>query len=144
MDRRDFRGDLTPWSFFIPVALAAAVGVLVANAIGFAAGVIFPGHAAAEPSAPAAGPASQARPASTAGADAGGKPATAFGSTVVTATAAVPLPTLEPVRLPGPTSARRDGESRACISGTIALRAENGWQQEVVNDAPAHCLASSP
>ena len=144
MDRRDFRGDLTPWSFFIPVALAAAVGVLVANAIGFAAGAISPGHAAAELSAPAAGPASQAGPASTAGTDAGEKPATAFGSTAVAATAAVPLPTLEPVRLPGPTSARRDGESRACISGTIALRAENGWQQEVVNDAPAHCLASSP
>src|SRR3546814_17861295 len=53
------------------------------------------------------------------------------------------LPTLEPVSLPGPSSARRDGESRACIGGTVAVRAENGWEQEVVNNAPARCVASS-
>lgn len=132
MDRRDFRGHLTPWSFFIPVALAAALGVLAANAIGFAAGAIFPRHEAAEPIAPASGTASEARPAS------------APGTTAVIGTPVAPLPILQPVRLPGPTSARRDGESRACISGTIALRAENGWQQEVVDDAPARCLANSP
>ena len=144
MDRHDFREGLTPWSFFIPVALAAAVGVLVANAIGFATGALFLGHAVAAPPTPASGSAPKARLASSAGTETGEKPETEVGRAVVGGRVDAPLPILEPVRLPGPTSARRDGESRACISGTIALRAKNGWQEEMVNDAPGRCLAISP
>jgi len=144
MNRDEFRA-LTPWSFFLPMALAVALGVLVANGLGTlffgsndsasapsvqveggkpdAAAVANPGPAPAGADAPAT--------AGVAGAS-GGKPA-----------AATP-PTLEPVSLPGPSSARRDGELRACIGGTVAVRAANGWEQEVVEDAPARCTAASP
>src|SRR3546814_17991208 len=41
------------------------------------------------------------------------------------------LPTLEPVRLPGPRNASRDGESRACIGGTVAVSSEKRWEQQI-------------
>ncbi|MFC3715682.1 hypothetical protein ACFONC_05905 [Luteimonas soli] len=137
MNLDEFRA-LTPWSFFLPIALAVAVGVLVANGLG---AVLFGGSDVDEPTADAT---------EAAAADENGKAPAAVeaGSVQATATAkqpapAKPLPTLEPVSLPGPSGARRDGEVRACIGGTVAVRAENGWEQEVVNDAPARCIASS-
>jgi hypothetical protein len=146
MSRRDSRGELTPWSFFLPVALAVALGVVVADAVGFTTSAMVLKHEVAE----ASGPVSTAHPV--------GMPSavTAKGSdgsasnTKVSAPAAkaksvvAALPVLAPVRLPGPTSARRDGEIRACINGSIALRVAHGWQQEVLNDAPSRCQASSP
>lgn len=136
MNRDEFRA-LTPWSFFLPVALAVTLGVLVANALGAA---LFGGN----------GPADSAGEASDAAAaeidDAPSAVEAASAQAAIAAKQPVPtkaLPTLEPVSLPGPSSARRDGEIRACIGGTVAVRAENGWEQEVINDAPARCVASS-
>jgi hypothetical protein len=129
---------LTPWSFFLPVALAVMLGVLGANALG---ALLFGDDDAVV--AAAAGP-------ETAAIAAGGKPDASAAASKATARDATTRGTpdrepvaLEPVSLPGPSSARRDGETRACIGGTIAVRAENGWEQEVVNDAPARCMASS-
>ena len=137
MNRDEFR-VLTPWSFFLPIVLAVAVGVLVANGLG---AVLFGGSDADEP-------ATEAAQAAAAGEEGEAPAAVEAGSAEATANAKQPapakaLPTLEPVSLPGPSGARRDGEVRACIGGTVAVRAENGWEQEVVNDAPARCVASS-
>jgi hypothetical protein len=136
MSRDEFRA-LTPWSFFLPMALAVMLGVLVANALIAA----FSGSDDANvPAVEATEAAAEAGDAG-AGADKSGPaPATRRANGAAAARVA---PVLAPVSLPGPSSARRDGETRACIGGTIAVRAENGWEQEVVEDAPARCTASS-
>ncbi|WP_344758703.1 hypothetical protein [Luteimonas lutimaris] len=138
---------MTPWSFFLPIALAVALGVLVANGLGamfFGAGesgsaqqvraddVDADGDAHTPDDVPVPGAKASAASGSADAADMDGKPE-----------AEAPV-ALEPVRLPGPSAARRDGLSRACIGGTIAVRATNGWEQEVVEDAPARCIAASP
>lgn len=135
MIRDEFRA-LTPWSFFLPIALAVMLGVLVAHAL-IAAFSGSGGDADASAAQLAALTADAGEPqadSSNASSSTGRK-----GRPVVAKTVAV----LAPVSLPGPSSARRDGEARACIGGTIAMRAENGWEQEVVEDAPARCRASS-
>jgi len=149
MNPRDFRDEVRPWSFFLPVAAAVAAGVLVANAIGFATSAIVVKHSAAEQvSATSALEPVTAGPAQVSSAGTGTGAATAStaaaGPGLKAKTVVAPLPVLDPVRLPGPSSARRDGELRACINGSIALRVAHGWQQEVLNDAPAHCQANSP
>lgn len=138
MNRDEFRA-LTPWSFFLPIALAVMLGVLVAHALIAA----LSGNDDADASA-------AQLPATAEAGSAGGARARAERSTIAAATnpangssTASSMPVLAPVSLPGPSSARRDGETRACIGGTIAVRAENGWEQEVVEDAPARCTASS-
>ena len=136
MNRDEFRA-LTPWSFFLPMALAVTLGVLVANALGAA---LFGDDDPAD----SAGDAREAAAAETSDAPVAAE--TASAQATVAAKQPAPskaLPMLEPVSLPGPSSARRDGEIRACIGGTVAVRAENGWEQEVINDAPARCVASS-
>ena len=134
MSRDEYRA-LTPWSFFLPVSLAVMLGVLVANALGAA---LFDHDDA--PAGPAAAAAVEAgEPADAAD---GSGPAPAAGE-AKKAEADKAMPVLAPVNLPGPSSARRDGETRACIGGTIAVRADNGWEQEVVGDAPARCTARS-
>lgn len=143
MDRNEYRA-LTPWSFFLPIALAVTFGVLVANALG---ATLFGGSGSGDvtqgaEAAALPDPPPEAADAKQTVSKADATPATA-GSEGTAATAAEELPVLEPVRLPGPSSARRDGETRACIGGTIAVRAANGWEQEVVNDAPARCVAGS-
>lgn len=137
MIRDEFRA-LTPWSFFLPIALAVMLGVLVAHAVIAA----FSGHDdGADASTPPLAAPIAAETADEAAIDPT-KPASAAGRRDgVSAAGAAPV--LAPVNLPGPSSARRDGETRACIGGTIAVRAENGWEQEVVEDAPARCTASS-
>jgi hypothetical protein len=135
MIRDEFRA-LTPWSFFLPIALAVMLGVLVAHAL-IAAFSGSGGDADASAAQLAALTADAGEPqadSSNASSATGRK-----GRSAVAKTVAV----LAPVSLPGPSSARRDGEARACIGGTIAMRAENGWEQEVVEDAPARCTASS-
>ena len=145
MNRDEFRA-LTPWSFFLPMALAVALGMLVANGLGT---VFF------ESDAPGGGEGTSPKGGEAVGSDTpGGAGAAADAAAVASgdgpghAVAGRVRPgttvTLEPVRLPGPSSARRDGETRACIGGTIAVRAANGWEQEVVEDAPARCIAASP
>jgi hypothetical protein len=139
MDRRGPTGGLTPWSFFIPVALAVALGVLVANAIG----AVFSGHATAEP--PGEASLTKATPSAAAGPGASEAAVARPAAHAAATSEEKPLPvSTKTAHLPGPTSARRDGEARACINGTVARRASNGWEQEVVEDAPARCLADSP
>lgn len=143
MDRDQYRA-LTPWSFFLPVALAVTLGMLVANALGAA---LFGGSESGEGTqAVEAAALTDTPPEATGAGQADSKvdaaPAPAGSESAVTTTTPKPS-VLEPVRLPGPSSARRDGETRACIGGTIAVRAANGWEQEVVNDAPARCVAGS-
>ena len=46
--------------------------------------------------------------------------------------------------LPGPISAMRDRDERACINGTVADRKPNGWEQALEDDAPLRCTATSP
>jgi len=45
--------------------------------------------------------------------------------------------------LPGAVVARRDGAPEACIHGSIASRAENGWEQRLENNAPVPCVEAS-
>lgn len=133
MSRDEFRA-LTPWSFFLPMALAVMLGVLVANAL----------IAAFSGSDDVDSPAGKVAETAAEAGDAADKPEPAPAASRANGAAAARVaPVLAPVSLPGPSSARRDGETRACIGGTIAVRADNGWEQEVVEDAPARCTASS-
>lgn len=145
MSRSDTWVAVTPWSFFLPTLLAAALGVFIANA---ASRLVFGGDAA--PAASAAAPAEPVASASTpvaapvaAGAKAAAQAATTASPAATSATPA-PAAIAAPLRLPGPSAARRDGEERACINGTVARRASNGWEQEMLDDAPARCMATSP
>src|SRR3546814_10268958 len=104
--------------------LAVTLGVLIANALGAA---LFGGDDAAEPPGGAVEAAAAENDEAPAVAEANSAQATIAANQPAPTKA---LPTLEPVSLPGPSSARRDGESRACIGGTVAVRAENGWEQE--------------
>src|SRR3546814_12784417 len=116
--------------------LAVTLGVLIANALGAA---LFGGDDAAEPPGGAVEAAAAENDEAPAAAEANSAQATIAANQPAPTKA---LPTLEPVSLPGPSSARRDGESRACIGGTVAGRAENGWEQEGVHNAPASCVHS--
>ncbi|MDH7452575.1 hypothetical protein QF205_05675 [Luteimonas composti] len=137
----------TPWSFFVPIALAVLVGGLVAGLI-----------LRSLDDDPVADDAPQ--PVAAAATDGGQPPA---GSALVQtaepeATPPADSDSVEPARrteaatvadgesgaappaLPGALLARRDGAPAACINGTIALRDENGWQQQLENDAPVACV----
>ncbi len=147
MSRYEYRA-LTPWSFFLPIALAVALGVLVANALG---GALFGerGDSATEIATEAA-VTPETSPDTAAAPPVEDKTVPARSDVIdARAAEATPAPSspepspLEPVHLPGPSSARRDGDARACIGGTIAVRAANGWEQEMVDDAPARCVADS-
>lgn len=136
MNRRQFQDGSPPWSFFIPITLAVVLGLLIADGVRFAIGMVFVEEAVAE--APLAAPRDAVESAPVQAATAP-KPAAATAPT-----RAPPPKALEPERLPGPSSARRNGDARACINGTVALRVGNGWEQEVLEDAPARCVATSP
>lgn len=137
MSRDEFRA-LTPWSFFLPIALAVMLGVLVAHAL--IAALSGSDDAGTQRSGQ---PATAASTAEAAAARAGTSTIASAADGANGSSKAKAMPVLAPVSLPGPSSARRDGQTRACIGGTIAVRAENGWEQEVVEDAPARCMASS-
>lgn len=129
-----------PWSFFVPIALAVLVGGLVSGLILRSLDAPQAGDAADR--VPPAGEAKPERP----------PPAPETAPTVAVeprrpdaATAAVPevaddKDAAAPPALPGALLARRDGAPAACINGTIALRDENGWQQQLENDAPVACV----
>jgi hypothetical protein len=121
------------------MALGVMLGGLVANALIAA----LSGNDANVPDVESTEAAAGARNAGDAGAGADKPGHVPPASPAHGAAAASVAPVLAPVSLPGPSSARRDGGTRACIGGTIAVRAENGWEQEVVEDAPARCKASS-
>jgi hypothetical protein len=129
------RDDAAPWSFFLPVMLAVAAGVLLAAAVQFAIRTVF------VPAPPLAGPA-PAVASSSADAEAD---AVAVGGGADDAQVEVGAAQGgDVVLLPGPITSMREGSERACINDTIALRRSNGWEQGLENDAPLRCRASSP
>lgn len=158
------RGAPSPWSFFLPIALAVLVG-------GLAAGLLLRGIDTAlrsdDPvvavdavvpvvSVPAADPVTRApappdappertRVAPMQADGAGGLAAPAESAGVGSPVAAAAIaPAFEPAApvptLPGAIAARREGASEACINGTVARRDPHGWQQRLENDAPVACI----
>jgi hypothetical protein len=131
MHQRRLRRDVPPWSFFLPVTLAVLVGMLAAEFITLALAAIFSRDTPVE---------AVAAPAPLAPVGATTEVAEDGASTVeVGPPLAGELPSL-----PGPSSALRDGDARACINGTVVARRPNGWEQGLENDAPVRCIAASP
>lgn len=155
------RDAVSPWAFFLPVALAVMVGSLVADAIGhmlrdrFAdapvavveqvvapvdttavetAAPVEPAPAMPEPVEPAPPVVQAPHPdaAMLAEPDSAGAPL-----------AATPPASDGARRLSGPMTARQAGESESCINNTVATRSPNGWEQALENDAPVRCEATS-
>ncbi len=155
MDRSGIRDDVAPWSFFLPMTLAVALGGLLAGlALRMVDRVFAPesdaiAAEAAHRQAPAPAEASNAvEPAPQA-------PAVPASAPDAAATVAAERPRTRagvereastadgvPV-LPGAIVAKRDGAPEACIHGSIARRAENGWEQRLENDAPVRCIEAS-
>lgn len=136
----------SPWSFFVPIALAVLVGGVIAGLIlrGLdaapddrdAAAATAPAEAGAETATHETGqaaPSIEAAPATETAPMSGAHP-------VARDEAQPPANADAPPALPGAMLARRDGAPAACIHGTIALRDENGWQQQLENDAPVACV----
>lgn len=120
------------WSLFLPVLLAVAAGILVADIVRHLAGAAF-----AEDTAPTAPLVTVPQEP----ADGDDDAATADDAVRVTVG---PSSGGDVVLLPGPVAAMRDGAERACINDTIALRRPNGWEQGLEHSAPLRCRASSP
>lgn len=161
---RDGRSlDPTPWSFFLPIALAVLLGALVAGLILRAIDSASDGDEgrttdamqvqpaaktdapdAAQPSPePVVAETAQVRrpqPAPQQAVPAASPPA-AMGADQAAGSAAAHVASVP--TLPGAMLARRDGAPEACINGTIALRNENGWQQRLENDAPVACVEAA-
>lgn len=136
MALRRLQDDTPPWSYFLPMMLAVALGVLIAEAVKVAVSAVFARQAAPLVAAPAvAAPAIAADGAEDPPADASGS-----ASLVEVGEAE----SGDVVMLPGPITAMRDGAERACINDTIAMRRPNGWEQGLENDAPLRCRANSP
>ncbi|WP_132984877.1 hypothetical protein [Luteimonas terricola] len=128
------RDDVTPWSFFLPMMLAVAVGILVADVVGHVVGAVF--GSGSEPVA------------ATAVVERAGTDYDEFEDEAPLEDAAVvevgQSSGGDLVMLPGPVAAMRDGAERACINHTIALRRPNGWEQGLEDNVPLRCRASSP
>jgi len=155
------RDAVSPWAFFLPVALAVLVGSLVADAIGGMLRDRFddappavveqapapvdttPVESAApvEPAPAAYAPVAQPEPVIEApDPDA----AQLAQPESVSEPAAVATPANDGARrLSGPMTARQAGESESCINNTVATRSPNGWEQALENDAPVRCEATS-
>ena len=155
------RDAVSPWAFFLPIALAVMVGGLVADAVGhmlrdrFAdapvavveqvvapvdttavetAAPVEPSPAMPEPIEPAPPVVQAPNPdaAMLAEPDSAGAPPAAT------------MPASDAARrLSGPMTARQAGESESCINNTVATRSPNGWEQALENDAPVRCEATS-
>lgn len=159
------RDAVSPWAFFLPIALAVMVGSLVADALGhlmrgrFAdapdpvvtgvapapvaspdpapvAPLPLPQPVLPEPPLPAAPVIEPLHPDAAIPADA------VEPAAVSTVESASEVDSMR--RLSGPMTARQAGESESCINNTVATRSPNGWEQALENDAPVRCTASSP
>ncbi|MEN1928280.1 hypothetical protein WCE41_06240 [Luteimonas sp. MJ246] len=128
------RADVTPWSFLLPMLLAVAGGVLLADIVRHVAGAAF---APEEPQQPTV--AAVAKPDQDEGDDTDDMHSEATGLVEVGASSGGGV-----VLLPGPSTAMREGADRACINDTIAMRRPNGWEQGLEDNAPLRCRASSP
>ncbi|MGY1409641.1 MULTISPECIES: hypothetical protein [unclassified Luteimonas] len=149
---------MAPWSFFLPVALAVLVGGVVAGLILRGIDGVS-GNDDANPVAASPGSAEGEVGAPVEAADSARAEVDAAAAAPAPPEAVVPAPhapgAASPVlhededavasvpSLPGAIVARRDGAPEACISGTIAWRDENGWQQRLENDAPVACVEAS-
>lgn len=129
------RDEATPWSFFLPVMLAVAVGVLLAGAVQYALTTVF---------GPQPSPLGIAPVADAASADGDDDGELANSDSEAALIEVGPVQGGDVVLLPGPITSMREGSERACINDTIALRRHNGWEQGLENDAPLRCRASSP
>ncbi|HEY4528716.1 MAG TPA: hypothetical protein VIG97_00065 [Luteimonas sp.] len=133
MNRVALREGRNPWSLFLPVLMAVAAGILVADMVRYVAGAAFADERT---------PASTGTPAAMVGpgdASEDGSIDTGAAEVTVGESSGGDL-----VLLPGPVAAMRDGAARACINHTIALRRPNGWEQGLEDSAPLRCRASSP
>ena len=133
MNQVSLRDGRSAWSFFLPVLLAVASGILVADIVRHVAGAAF-----ADDEVPVVAVASGARDADEAEAEP--EPAAEDAAMVTVGQSSGG----DVVLLPGPIAAMRDGAERACINDTIALRRPNGWEQGLEHSAPLRCRASSP
>lgn len=132
MNRVFPRDSRDAWSLFLPVLLAVAAGILVADIVRHLAGAAF-----ADDQVPAA-------PIATVPEDpVDGKADDAAADDAARVTVGMSSGG-DVVLLPGPVAAMRDGAERACINDTIALRRPNGWEQGLEHSAPLRCRASSP
>lgn len=121
------------WSLFVPILLAVASGILLADIVRHLAGAAFADGRETASTAPRAAPAEIADEAADASLDDGA------AEVIVGQSSGGDV-----VLLPGPVAAMRDGAERACINHTIALRRPNGWEQGLEDSAPLRCRASSP
>lgn len=160
------RDDAPPWSFFLPVTLAVVVGVVTAALLLRGIDAVFGdrGNAAQAEEARAHAPERTGESGRATGpglppdAEASAhpsvdrdavhqeprQPAPARESTADSAgTVPAPGEALGLPMLPGAVVAKRDGAPEACINGSIALRAENGWEQRLENNAPVPCVEAS-
>lgn len=155
------RDTVSPWAFFLPIALAVVVGNLVSDAIGHALRdrfgatpvpvverVTMPAASTevATPLEPEPAPAIAAAPEPAAPPLATPHPDAALVAEPDSAGAPLAsMPTADSGvrRLSGPITARQAGESESCINNTVATRSPNGWEQALRNDAPVRCEASS-
>lgn len=158
------RDAVSPWAFFLPVALAVMVGSLVADAVGdwmrgrFADApapvvtqVVAPANAALDEASPVVeAPPQPALPnpsVAPAQADETPDPDAAMPAApqnVATGPASADMGGDGARRLSGPMTARQAGESESCINNSVATRSPNGWEQALENDAPVRCEANSP
>ncbi|HST43641.1 MAG TPA: hypothetical protein VLK29_00285 [Luteimonas sp.] len=123
------------WSLVLPVSLAVMLGVLAADLVKLVIRALHASEQVPVESAEAAPAAAVAVvEATTVAAGGGDAAAVEVGK---------PLAGVLQV-LPGPSSARRDGDPRACINGTLVYRRSNGWEQGLHDDAPVRCRAGSP
>jgi hypothetical protein len=141
MNRRGFLDDAPPWSFFLPITLAVVLGSLIADAVRLATGTVFV-RDTVETAAPARTPAKA--PAANAVASANENVPATTPSAPGTPTPDTAAADTSAPELPGPISAMRDRDERACIGGSVADRRPNGWEQALEDDAPVRCTATSP
>lgn len=126
--------DYTPWSLFWPVTAAVVAGILIADLVRLIAGAMLagalfsawsndlndklsttPGHLPARPNLV--------------------EPAATYTPSPRAATRA-------PI-YPGPSTAIREGEVRACVGGYIAYREADGWSQHT-NGGLRPCRSRGP
>ena len=125
------RDESSPWSFFLPMLLAVALGILLADIVRHLAGAAFGSdeETAVKTAASVSDP------------EVDEEDSLASDAAMVTVGQSSGG---EVVLLPGPVTAMREGAERACINATIALRRPNGWEQGLEDNAPLRCRASSP
>ena len=128
------RDESSPWSFFLPMLIAVALGILLADLVRHVAGAAFGDDEETPAKTVVAAPDADVEEAAEGDSLAGDAAVVTVGQSSGG----------DVVLLPGPVTAMREGAERACINHTIALRRPNGWEQGLEDSAPLRCRASSP